>query len=52
VIIAGGMGQRALELFAAQGIVVHVGAAAETPEELVDAWLNGTLKTGGNVCDH
>jgi len=52
VVIAGGMGQRAVNLFAEGGIKVVVGAPAETPEQLVDAYLNGTLKAGANVCDH
>ena len=52
LVIAGGMGQRALALFAEQGIQVVVGAAAETPEQLAAAYLNGTLQVGGNVCDH
>lgn len=52
VIIAGGMGSRAQGLFAEQRIEVVVGAAADTPEALVEAWLAGTLATGGNVCDH
>jgi ATP-binding protein involved in chromosome partitioning len=52
VIIAGGMGQRALTLFAQNGIQVVIGATAGSPEELVMAYLNGTLQTGANVCDH
>lgn len=52
VIIAGGMGQRAQGLFAEHGITVVVGAPPETPETLVRAYLDGTLKTGDNVCDH
>lgn len=52
VIIAGGMGQRALSLFAQQGIQVVIGAPAETPEKLVGDFLAGTLQTGENVCDH
>lgn len=52
VIIAGGMGQRAQELFAQQGIQVVVGAPAETPEKLVADYLAGTLHVGSNVCDH
>lgn len=52
VIIAGGMGQRAQSLFTENGIKVVVGAAAETPENLVAAYLAGTLQTGANVCDH
>ncbi|MFA4973966.1 MAG: NifB/NifX family molybdenum-iron cluster-binding protein [bacterium] len=52
VIIAGGMGQRAQDLFAEQGIEVVVGAACETPERLVNEYLAGTLKSGANLCDH
>jgi predicted Fe-Mo cluster-binding NifX family protein len=52
VIIAGGMGARALDLFAQKDIKVIVGAAALTPEELVKQYLDNTLQTGGNVCDH
>jgi predicted Fe-Mo cluster-binding NifX family protein len=52
VIIAGGMGARALELFAQNNIKVVVGASALTPEELVKQYLDNSLQTGGNVCDH
>ncbi|OGV73301.1 MAG: chromosome partitioning protein ParA [Lentisphaerae bacterium RIFOXYB12_FULL_65_16] len=52
VIIAGGMGQRAQSLFAQNGIKVIVGAPAEAPEALVAAYMDGTLQTGDNVCDH
>jgi len=52
VIIAGGMGARALDLFAQNSIKVIVGAAALTPEELVKQYLDNTLQTGSNVCDH
>jgi predicted Fe-Mo cluster-binding NifX family protein len=52
VIIAGGMGQRAQELFRRHGIRVVVGAQAETPEQLAAEYLAGTLRTGENVCDH
>jgi len=52
VIIAGGMGQRAQQLFAEQGIKVVVGAPAETPERLVADYLAGTLVSGTNLCDH
>jgi Mrp family chromosome partitioning ATPase/predicted Fe-Mo cluster-binding NifX family protein len=51
-IIAGGMGQRAQGLFAENGITVVVGAPAETPEKLVAAYLDGTLVSGDNLCDH
>ena len=52
VIIAGGMGQRAIGLFQQNGIKVIVGAPALAPEELVSSYLADTLVTGGNVCDH
>jgi len=52
VIIAGGMGGRAMSLFAERGIDVVVGAPVETPERLVGGFLTGTLRVGGNLCDH
>ncbi|MDF7806969.1 NifB/NifX family molybdenum-iron cluster-binding protein [Pontiellaceae bacterium B12219] len=52
LIIAGGMGQRAQSLFAAQHIDVIVGAPSEPPETLVSAYLTGVLETGTNACDH
>ena len=52
VIIAGGMGQRAVGLFEERGIKVVTGAPALTPEEIVNSYLNNTLMTGSNLCDH
>ncbi len=52
VIIAGGMGQRAQSLFAANSIQVVVGAPTGTPEKIVGDFLAGTLEVGGNACDH
>ena len=52
VIITGGMGQRAQDLFAQRGIMVVLGAPAETPERVVSEYLAGTLQLGENVCDH
>jgi len=52
VIIAGGMGQRAQQLFAQNDIKVVVGASSGTPEELVSAYLENKLQTGDNICDH
>ena len=51
-IIAGGMGQRAIELFNEKGVNVFVGAPALTPEELVNGFLNETLSFSANYCDH
>jgi predicted Fe-Mo cluster-binding NifX family protein len=52
VIIAGGMGMRAQQLFGQYGITVVVGAPPEHPQTVVLDWLKGTLVTGGNICDH
>ena len=52
VIIAGGMGMRAQNLFSEQNIKVVVGAPAEDPETIVNDYLSGNLKTGDNICDH
>jgi len=52
VIIAGGMGQRAQQLFTQNDIKVVIGASSGTAEELVSAYLEGTLEIGDNICDH
>ena len=52
VIIAGGMGQRALELFAQNNIEVRMGVQDGTPKALVEDYLNQNLQTGQNLCDH
>jgi len=52
LVIAGGMGARAQDIFAQQGIDVIVGAPSESPEDLVRSYLEGTLVGGKNLCDH
>lgn len=52
VIIAGGMGQRAISLFGENDIKVIPGAPSLTPEELVQQYLTNTMVAGENVCDH
>jgi predicted Fe-Mo cluster-binding NifX family protein len=52
VVIAGGMGQRAIGLFQENNIKVITGAPAQEPESLVTSYLNGTLVSGSNLCDH
>ena len=52
VIITGSMGQRAQQLFAQNGVEVIIGASADRLEELLLAYLQGTLVTGNNICDH
>jgi predicted Fe-Mo cluster-binding NifX family protein len=50
VIIAGGMGQRALQLFAQNNITVKSGPPGQTPEQLVAAFCNGSLRAGPSPC--
>jgi len=50
VVIAGGMGHRAISLFNQAGIQVITGAPIEEPEALVTAYLNNSLTTGDNMC--
>jgi len=52
MIIAGGMGSRAKNLFEEKGIEVVVGASCETPERVVEQFLAGRLELGDNMCDH
>jgi len=52
VIIAGGMGRRAQDLFTTNGITVVCGAPALPAEDLVRQYVDGTLQAGDNLCDH
>jgi predicted Fe-Mo cluster-binding NifX family protein len=52
VVIAGGMGRRALDLFAQNGIAVHAGASGDTPDNVARAFLNGALNGGTPTCGH
>ena len=52
VVIAGGMGRRAQDLFNQNGIKVVVGAPSDEPESLIQNYLTGALVTGENLCDH
>ena len=52
VVIAGGMGPRAVELLQLRGVQVVLGAVEDDPERAVLAYLNGALAVGANVCDH
>lgn len=50
VVLAGGMGGRAVSLFEQAGVKVLTGCPAESPEELARQFLGGTLLPGGGVC--
>ena len=52
LVIAGGMGQRAQQLFAQNNIEVAIGAPTSEPQELALQYLTGRLQCGQNLCDH
>lgn len=51
-VIAGGMGQRAIDIFNRQGVNVFVGAPDKDSETIVKDFLSGNLETQHNMCDH
>ena len=53
-VIAGGMGQRAVDIFTQNGITVIMGANSIEPKILVQSHLDDLLKSGDNSCgsDH
>lgn len=52
LVIAGGMGNRAQNLFVQAGIEVICGVESGDFESVVEDYLNGRLKAGENLCDH
>lgn len=51
-IIAGGMGQRAIDLFVQQKINVYVGAPKKQANELIEKFLKKEISFTSNLCDH
>lgn len=51
-IIAGGMGQKAIQLFNQNGVNVFVGAPKLSAKELIEAYLQNSLTFSANYCDH
>ena len=52
VIIAGGMGSRAQNLFKDNRIRVIINVLESDPEKVVLDYIGGKLETGDDVCDH
>ncbi len=52
LVLAGGMGSRAIQLFNDQGVEVIVGVPQLDPESLVHAYIAGEIGAGTNACDH
>jgi len=51
-VIAGGMGQKAINLFNQEKINVFVGAIADTAKALVSDFLANKLTLNANYCNH
>ncbi|HZJ76434.1 MAG TPA: NifB/NifX family molybdenum-iron cluster-binding protein [Oscillospiraceae bacterium] len=50
VIISGGMGGGAIDIFNSKGIEVIVGVSGDA-KAVVEAYLQGSLKSTGSICD-
>jgi predicted Fe-Mo cluster-binding NifX family protein len=51
-VLAGGMGNRAIQIFNENKVNVFVGAPKLSANELVDGFLSGTINFSANYCDH
>jgi predicted Fe-Mo cluster-binding NifX family protein len=51
-VIAGGMGQQAINLFNQQGINAFVGAPLKSATELTKEFVSGNLTLNANYCNH
>lgn len=51
-VIAGGMGQKAIDLFNEQNINAFVGAPLKNAKDLVNDFLNNKLSLSANYCNH
>ncbi len=52
VVIAGGMGKKAQNLFSENNIQVFMGVGVNDPLTLVEQFLKKELQSGGNLCNH
>ena len=51
-VIAGGMGQKAIEIFKYHQVNVFTGAPKVSSQELITGFLNNSLSFTANYCDH
>jgi len=52
VVIGGGMGNRAQDLFHQNCIDVYYGVTIADPDTVIETYLAGDLESGVNLCDH
>lgn len=51
-VIAGGMGQKAIDLFNQQKINVFVGGPMKGAKEIIEDFISGSLVLNANYCNH
>lgn len=51
VVLASGMGARAVGLFEQHGVKVVLGVIGDDPRAAAESYLKGNLEGGGNPCD-
>jgi len=51
-VIAGGMGEKAQNLFRQENIELFIGAEEKAPSDLINDYISGHLETGANSCNH
>jgi len=52
VVLVGGIGQKALNLFQQYGIEAVIGVSPKPPSELIEAFLAKELESGVSQCSH
>jgi predicted Fe-Mo cluster-binding NifX family protein len=52
LVLAGGIGPQAQNLFAEQGVKTIAGCPSLEPETVVQQYFSGTLSTSDNTCHH
>ncbi len=52
MVIVCGMGSRAQDILEQRGIKVNIGAPSDDPEKVIKSYLDGSLESGENFCDH
>lgn len=52
VVLAGGIGGRAVNLLESNGTQVVIGVPQMPAREAIEAWIEGRLDSGGNTCSH
>ncbi len=52
IVLLGGVGQKAIEIFQENNIEVIMGITKEKPQEVIQEYIKGVLVSKGNVCDH